>query len=117
MANDIIRDFCKESGVRLYQFADLVGLSENWFSVHMRKEYPKEVQLCLVEAMKKTIKGEAYDLSAWNDWRASQEVLAQAKRNDRLRKKSITLWEWRKRNAALDEAEERRIKGGWDTWQ
>ena len=117
MANDIIRDFCKESGVYIYQFAELVGLSESWFTKHIRKEYPQEVQLCLVEAMKKHINGEKYSLSEWNDWRVRQEAMAQARRNDGARKRQENLQKWRKLNYALDEAEQRRIEGGWDTWQ
>ena len=117
MANEIIRDFCQESGVYLWQIADMVGLSGHYFCVYMRRDFPQTVQLNIVECMKKKINGDEYDLSAWNEWRQRQRVLAQAKRNDHIRKSSIDIYEWRKRNAALDEAEKRKIEGGWDTWQ
>lgn len=117
MANDIIRDFCKESGVYLYQFADLVGFSRSWFLELMRREFPQKVQLCLVEAMKRSINGEKYNLSVWNDWRVQQEALAQARRNDAVLNRRDNYRKWKKLNYALDEAEQRRVEGGWDTWQ
>ena len=117
VANDIIRDFYKESGVCLWQFAELVGLSDSWFTKLFRREYPQEVQLCLVEAMKKSIKGEKYNLDAWNDWRVRQEGLAQARRYDAVIKRQDNYRKWKKLSYALDEAEKRRIEGGWDTWQ
>lgn len=117
MGNVIIRDFCKESGVYLYQIAELVGLSGNWFSTYMRREFPENVQHCLVECMKKKLIGEDYDLGVWNEYRANQDTLAQAIRNDHTRKRSSNVEKWRKLSYALDEAEKRRIEGGWDTWQ
>ena len=117
MANDIIRDFCKESGFHQWQLADLVGLSEHWFNRQLRYEMPKSVQLCLVEAAKKHLAGEEYDLSVWNEWRVNQAAVSQAKRNDANRNRSQNIYEWRKQNAIFDEIEKRRIEGGWDTWQ
>lgn len=117
MRNMIIRNFCYESGIYLYKFAELVGLSENCFTKHMRNEFPESVQHCLVECMKKKLKGEDYDLRIWNEFREHQAILSQAKRNDNYRKRSTDLARWRKLNYALDEAEKRRIEGGWDSWQ
>ena len=117
MTNMIIRDFCKESGVYMYQFAELVGLCENRFCIQMRTEFPENVQHCLVECMKKKLKGEDYDLRLWKEFRERQAILAQARRNDYHRNRSSQIERWRKLNYALDEAEKRRIEGGWDSWQ
>lgn len=117
MANEILKEFVRQSGHKLYEFADMVGLSESWFYHCIKREMPEQVQRSLVEGLKKTALGEQPDLSAWNEYRVRQEALAQARRNDSHRKRAANIKAWRKINAALDEAEERRIKGGWDTWQ
>ena len=117
VTNEIIREFCIKTGIYQWQIAAMVGLSANRFSILMRKEFPESVQLNLVECMKNKVNGEEYDLSIWNEYRANQQVLAQAKRNDHMRKRSVDIYEYRKRETALDEAEQRRIEGGWDTWQ
>ena len=117
MANDIIRTYCNATGTHLWQIACLAGHSDQWFCKLMRNEFPKEVQLCLVDAMEKSNAGEKYDLSAWKEWRDSQYALAQAKRIDGTRKRADRVRAWKRLNDALDEAEQRRIEGGWDTWQ
>lgn len=117
MANKILRSFWAETNIPFYEFANMVDLSDSYFSKILRNDLPEDVQRNLITAMEQKLNGQKPDLSVWGAWRKKQAVLSRAKRNDKQRKYLSAISAWRKENAFFDDVEERRIKGGWDTWQ
>ena len=53
MANEIIRTELKEKGVRQWELAAAIGISEQTMVRRMRFEMPDEVQLHLLEVIEK----------------------------------------------------------------
>lgn len=41
MANDVIKEKAKQSGVYLWQIADVLGITDSMFSRKLRKELPE----------------------------------------------------------------------------
>lgn len=53
MANAIIREEAKASGVKLWQIADAIGLTDATFSRKLRKELPDNEQEKILEVIEK----------------------------------------------------------------
>lgn len=53
MANAIIREEAKASGVKLWQIADAIGLTDATFSRKLRKELPDDEQEKILEVIEK----------------------------------------------------------------
>lgn len=57
MANENIRTAAKSAKVYLWQIADVIGITDNEFSRHLRKELPKKEQETILTIIEK-LKGE-----------------------------------------------------------
>lgn len=53
MANEDIRKQASAKGMKLWQVADLVGYSPNWFSVKLRKELTPELKQEITDKLAK----------------------------------------------------------------
>lgn len=49
MANQMIRDFAKERGLKLWQVADACGIADSTFCRQLRHELPKDEQERIIE--------------------------------------------------------------------
>ncbi len=114
MANEIIRSYLKKTCFYQWRLAELLGISERQMSTMLRKELPEEIQTGMVNLVRSVLREEEYDTEFFWKWKRKQLEISEAKRIEAI--KGIHSDYQRKRaiDKALDEAEQRRIAGGWD---
>lgn len=103
MANELYKEFRKRTGFKQWVLADILGISESTFCILLRKELPEEVQKCFIQVIIDCVCGNPIDLSVWQAW---------SRKN--TESKRAAMFDRRKIEAALDEADARRQFGGWD---
>ncbi len=107
MTNAKIREALAESRFYQYELADWLGVSEGSFTRLMRKEMPEDVQEQAVGVIEAVKKRKTYNSGFFLAYRRSQDRrCCGSERSAEARARWI--------QRGLDEAERRRIEGGWD---
>jgi len=107
MNNEKIRAALAVNNVRHWQLAELLGISDSVMSKLMRHEMPDEVQDKIVDVINSSVKGESFDNSFNRVFMKS--------RDKRVTGGFKTIEGYARYIArGLDEAEKRRMEGGWD---
>ena len=53
MANELIRQAAKYAGVKLWEVADIVGVTDSTFSKMLRREFPEAKQQAILAEIKR----------------------------------------------------------------
>lgn len=72
MANEAIRQAAKENGLRLWEVAEILGVTDSTFSRKLRHELPSEQKQHIVDAIESAARWRAEKAAEYAEIRAEQ---------------------------------------------
>lgn len=107
MTNQVIRTALAENRFYLWELAEWLGISDSAMSRMLRKEVPGEVQEKILNVIECVKTSQSYDSSFIRDY------MRQCDKRFNNRERTAEMYA-RYVAKGLDEAEKRRMEGGWD---
>lgn len=114
MKNEKYREYIKKTGFKQWRIAEILGISEGTLCKMLREQLPENVLDGLINIVKSEIMGTPYSIDFFDEYRKERYIKIENARIANIRKNKAAYKLYLQVERGLDEAEQRRMQGGWD---